>query len=106
MRLYISEPYGTVIPFDIEGVSSAASALMLANRYGVATRVGSFCTYELIRRFKGIGPAEDERLLTAARAGNTADLPGIVRASFSIYNRPEDVTRFVEAVNESSRHAP
>lgn len=98
--VYIPEAYGSVIPFDIEGMPAEIVAERLAQEYGIGTRAGSFCTYELLRKFKGVTPEQDETIAAEIHGGITTTRPSIVRASFSIYNQPEDAERFVEAVRE------
>lgn len=92
----------SVIPFDIKSFDSRLVAEILANEYGIGVRAGSFCTYELIRKLKGISDEEDKIIGDQVKSGKTKNIPGIVRASFSLLNNPEDVIRFVNAVNEIS----
>ena len=100
--MYVPQPYGTVIPFDIVGMPAKLVAEILDAEYSVGTRAGSFCTYELLRRFKGISPEEDKRIAAEVKQGVTTSIPSIVRASFSIYNTLQDATTFVRAVEEIS----
>ena len=98
--VYLREPHGTVIPFDIEGVPSRLTAEVLAQEFGIGTRAGSFCTYELIRKLKYITPYEEAKIKRDLEEGITASVPSVVRASFSIYNSPEDAARFVCSVRK------
>ena len=104
VRLYVAVPHGSVIPFDVDGFPAKLVSEILAQEYGIGTRAGSFCTYELIRKVKGISSEEDARIAKEVNSGITTNIPSVARASFSIYNRLEDVKRFVKAVNLISTH--
>ncbi|MBS3121683.1 aminotransferase class V-fold PLP-dependent enzyme [Candidatus Woesearchaeota archaeon] len=93
---------GSVIPFDIEGLPHKLVAEILAQEYGIGVRAGSFCTYELIRKLKGITKEQDQEITKEVLSGVTANIPGLVRASFSMINNLEDVNRFVSAISEIS----
>ncbi len=100
VKLYIPKLYGTVIPFDIVGMPARLVAEILSAEYSIGTRAGSFCTYELVRRMKGFSPIEDRDIAHEVRNGILSSIPGIVRASFSIYNRVEEVHAFISAIEE------
>lgn len=93
---------GSVIPFDIEGLPHKLVAEILAQEYGIGVRAGSFCTYEHIRKLKGITKEQDKQIIKEVLEGTTANIPGLVRASFSMINNLEDVNRFVSAVSDIS----
>ena len=69
-------------------------------------RAGSFCTYELIRRLKKVTREEDTVIANEVKKGVTTNIPSVVRASFSIYNKPQDIAKFVQAIAEISSHTP
>src|SRR3989338_11028162 len=94
------EKLGSVLPFDISGFDPYLVAEILAQEYGIGVRAGSFCTYELIRKMKNISDEQDRALAEEVQEGITRNIPGMVRASFSLINRCEDVSRFVSAVDE------
>ncbi len=102
VKIYISQPYGSVIPFDIHGIPAKLAAEILDAEYSIGTRAGSFCTYELVRRLKGISGEEDQHIATEVEQGITSSILGIIRASFSIYNTVEDVKKLLLAVEEIS----
>jgi len=94
------ERLGSVLPFTIQGVDYRDTAASLREQYGVGVRAGSFCTYELMRKLLGISEEENQCIEAEIDAGNLSPIPGLVRASFGLTNRPEDVERFVNAVAE------
>ncbi|MDP7324471.1 MAG: aminotransferase class V-fold PLP-dependent enzyme, partial [Candidatus Woesearchaeota archaeon] len=54
IKIYLPNGHGSIIPFDIEGLPDKLVAEILALEYGIGTRAGSFCTYELMRSLKNI----------------------------------------------------
>ncbi|MBI4453495.1 aminotransferase class V-fold PLP-dependent enzyme [Candidatus Woesearchaeota archaeon] len=108
IRLYLPKDsneeyiFSTVIPFDIEGLPHKLVAEVLAQEYGIGVRAGSFCSYELIRKLKGITKEQDQQITKEILKGVTANIPGLVRASFGMINNLEDVNKFVSSVSEIS----
>ncbi len=105
VEVYVSESeLGSVIPFDIEGIDSRLTAEILRDDYGIGVRAGSFCTYELMRKMKGISDEDDQIISGEIDKGITRNIPGVVRASFGLVNSQEDVTRLVSAVDEITQN--
>jgi len=103
VKLHIDRSHGTVIPFTIPGKPPELVAEMLTQEYGIGVRAGSFCTYELLRKLCETTDIADDMIAEHVDAGITGSIPRILRASFSIYNRPEDAIRFVDAVEEITK---
>ena len=70
---------GAILAFEVEG-AHAHDVAQLLDRYGVAVRAGTHCAEPLMRRF-----------------GVTSS----ARASFALYNSPEDADAFVEALSKA-----
>ncbi|GJL97285.1 MAG: cysteine desulfurase [Hyphobacterium sp.] len=70
---------GAILSFAIEG-AHAHDLAQLLDKYGVAVRAGHHCTQPLMRAF---------------------DVTSTVRASFAIYNTPDEVDVFIEALNKA-----
>ena len=70
------EPRGAVVSFNVEGIHPHDGAALLDQR-GIAVRAGHHCAQPLMKRL---------------------GIAGTLRASFSVYNTPEDVDRLAEAV--------
>ncbi len=105
VTIYVQKEHlGTVLPFDIEGFHSKLTAEILAQEYGIGTRAGSFCTYELIRKLKGISREQDQEIAQEVRQGITKNIPAVVRASFALSNNYEDLRRFIAAVHDISKN--
>ncbi len=77
-RIGCAENSTGVLSFIIEG-SHPADVGMLLDQQGVAVRTGHHCTQPLMERF---------------------NIPGTVRASFSMYNTKQDVDRLFEALHK------
>jgi cysteine desulfurase/selenocysteine lyase len=70
------EMKGAVVAFNVEGLHPHDGAALLDQR-GIAVRAGHHCAQPLMKRL---------------------GIVGTLRASFSVYNTPEDVERLAEAV--------
>jgi len=70
---------GAIFAFNMEGAHAHDVAQVL-DRYGIAVRAGTHCAEPLMRRF-----------------GVTAS----ARASFALYNTPEEADSFVEALHKT-----
>lgn len=88
----------SMILFDIDGFDYRLTAEILSKEFGIGTRAGSFCVYQLIRKLKNISEKDDKRIAEEVGKGKTIVMPGVVRASFAMYNNVEDVDRLVDAV--------
>lgn len=99
VQLYVKrEHLSSIITFNIEGLTAQQTADILNNEYGIGTRAGNFCVYQVVRTLLGI---EDEtKLITLVNSGRANKLPGVVRASFSLQNTMQDAKKFVKAIKE------
>jgi selenocysteine lyase/cysteine desulfurase len=87
-----------VIPFNLDGMSHFLVAAILGHEFGIGVRNGCFCAHPYILRLLQISPAEIARLETQMRAGDRRQNPGLVRASFGLYNTLAEVDTFVTAL--------
>jgi len=87
-----------VVPFQIEGMSHFLAASILGHEHGIGVRSGCFCAHPYIMALLGI--ADDDVAQTRRRmlAGDRRETPGLVRASFGMYNTLDEVDRFADAV--------
>lgn len=90
----------SLISFNIHGTPHKLVAEILNCEYGIGVRAGSYCVYEFSRRINKITHQEDQIITAEVKNGVTANIPGSVRASFSMYNNVEDASRLVSAVKE------
>jgi len=85
-----------IIPFNIRGVHHELTAKILAGEDGIAVRHGLFCAHPYTERLLKITPEEVDY------AANDSDkpFPGLVRASFGLYNNSLEVDRFIIALQK------
>ena len=101
VRLLVPEKHlSTVIPFVIEGKTAEDVARRLNDEFAIGVRAGNFCVYHVVRDLLKITPEQEAKIVEDVKMGNTATMPGVIRASFSICNDEDDARRLVEAVKQ------
>ncbi len=92
-----------VIPFAVDGVPHALVAAILAAEHGIGTRNGCFCAQPYLAHLLDATP--DDARITRERmlAGDHERVPGLVRASFGLYNDERDVDRLLRALAAITR---
>lgn len=89
-----------VIPLRIKNQSHFLTAAILGHEYGIGVRSGCFCAHPYILHLLGFSPQESQSVREMMMQGNKAEMPGLVRASFGLYNTKDEVDDFVAALNE------
>ncbi|MEF9950984.1 MAG: aminotransferase class V-fold PLP-dependent enzyme [Clostridium sp.] len=84
-----------VIPFNIEGIGHSTVAGKLADYRAIFVRHGGFCAHPYVRRLIGFSNEEAYNYLLNGEA-----MPGMVRASFGLYNTLEEVDIFIEVLEK------
>ena len=92
----ISDRVG-VVTFNTDAVNTAILARKMAAVGGVATRRGAFCAHPYVWRLLGI-PDED---VAGFADCDSIMTPGMIRASFGIYNTEEEVDEFLRVLEEA-----
>jgi selenocysteine lyase/cysteine desulfurase len=85
-----------VVPFEVEGMSHVLVAAILSAEAGVAVRNGTFCAQPYVRRLLGLSETQIEQTHQQVMEGSLANLPGLVRVSFGLYNTREEIDWFIE----------
>ncbi len=85
------QPSIGVIPFTVEGVHHSLVSAILSYEAGIAVRNGFFCAHPYCERLLGYSAKEIENI-----AEKKALFPGLVRASFGIYNTPSEIDKFTD----------
>ena len=67
---------------------------MLQDKRGIATRTGCFCAQPYVMRLLGI----DNEARYAYLMNPKLEKPGMVRASFGLYNTEEEVDEFLNVI--------
>jgi selenocysteine lyase/cysteine desulfurase len=87
-----------VIPFAVDGMSDVQAAAVLGYEFGIGARNGRFCAYPYTMRLLGLSATEEKAANDRIRAGDSRDVPGLVRVSFGLYNTREDVDHLLDAL--------
>lgn len=89
-----------VVPFNIEGLHHSQVAQHLADYGGIAVRNGCFCAQPYVTRLLGV--SDKERYALMVKPGSLQ--PGMVRASFGLYNTAEEVNAFLDHIAWLATH--
>ncbi len=87
-----------VLPLMLEHVPHFLAAAVLGYEFGIGVRSGCFCAHPYILHLLGL--TGDEALMVRQRmlAHDKSEMPGLLRASFGLYNTTDEVDRLVEAL--------
>jgi selenocysteine lyase/cysteine desulfurase len=88
-----------VIPLQLTGLSHFLAAAVLGYEFGIGVRSGCFCAHPYILHLLGLTPDEARRVRERMLSGDKSDMPGLIRASFGLYNTLEDIDALVEALS-------
>ena len=91
-----------VVPFNLKGTSHFLTAAILGHEFGIGVRNGCFCAHPYLLHLLG-ETAETERLRAELLAHDRRGMPGLVRASFGLYNTTDEVDMFLEALEKIAR---
>jgi len=91
------------IPFNLRGVSHFLVAAILGYEFGIGVRNGCFCAHPYIMHLLGLSPEEAHTVRTNVATGHKSRMPGLIRASFGLYNTFEDVDALVDALGHIAR---
>lgn len=92
-----------VIPFNLAGMPHFQVAAILSYEYGIGVRNARFCAHPYISRLLQMTPEKTDRLESRLAAHDRRRNPGLVRASFGLYNTLAEVDTFVDALAHISR---
>jgi selenocysteine lyase/cysteine desulfurase len=92
-----------VIPFEIEGISHFLVAAVLGYEFGIGVRNGCFCAHPYVLRLLGLSESQAAEVRSSILAGDRRQMPGLVRASFGLYNTPEEIDLLAEALTRIAR---
>ncbi|MEF9934477.1 MAG: aminotransferase class V-fold PLP-dependent enzyme [Clostridium sp.] len=84
-----------VIPFNIDGIGHDLVAQKLADYRGVFVRHGGFCAHPYVRRLLSVDNDAAYHYFLKGEA-----MPGMVRASFGLYNTIDEIDEFIEVLNK------
>jgi selenocysteine lyase/cysteine desulfurase len=92
-----------VIPLMLESAPHFLASAILGYEFGIGVRSGCFCAHPYILHLLGLSHAESRQVRSDMLAGDKSHMPGLIRASFGLYNTLEEVDYLVEALNRIAR---
>jgi cysteine desulfurase/selenocysteine lyase len=92
-----------VIPFNVKGLSHFLVAAILGNEWGIGVRSGCFCAHPYLLHLLGVAKAAADRVRADMLANDRREMPGMVRASFGMYNTTAEVDVLIEALDRIGR---
>jgi selenocysteine lyase/cysteine desulfurase len=92
-----------VIPLLVKGISHFKVAAILGYEYGIGVRSGCFCAHPYILHLLGLTAEQANKVRAQMLAGDKSEMPGLIRASFGLYNHTEDVDALVDALGHIVR---
>ena len=87
-----------MIPLRLKGISHFKVAAILGYEFGIGVRSGCFCAHPYILHLLGLNEEQAHDVRRQMLAGDRSDMPGLIRASFGLYNSFEDIDALVEAL--------
>jgi selenocysteine lyase/cysteine desulfurase len=91
-----------VIPFQLSNIDHFKVAAILGHEFGIGVRNGCFCAHPLILHLLDVSEEESARVREEMINHKRDHMPGLIRASFGLYNTLEDVDVLVEALKAIS----
>lgn len=87
-----------VIPLQLSTMPHFLASAILGYEFGIGVRSGCFCAHPYILHLLGITPQESSAVRASMLAGDKSNMPGLIRASFGLYNTLAEVDYFVDAL--------
>jgi selenocysteine lyase/cysteine desulfurase len=91
-----------VIPIQLEKVNHFLAAAILGYEYGIGVRSGCFCAHPYILHLLGLSREQANAVRQRMLDGDKSEMPGLIRASFGIYNSLDEVDYLLEAIRHIS----
>jgi len=92
-----------VVPLSLKGISHFKVAAILGYEFGIGVRSGCFCAHPYILHLLGLSNHQAHQVQSRMLAGDKSDMPGLIRASFGLYNTVDEVDCLVEALESILR---
>jgi len=92
-----------VIPMLVKGISHFKVAAILGYEFGIGVRSGCFCAHPYILHLLGLSAEEASEVRAHMLAGDKSEMPGLIRASFGLYNNTDDVDALVDSLRHIVR---
>jgi selenocysteine lyase/cysteine desulfurase len=92
-----------VIPFTLDSKSHFLVASILGHEFGIGVRSGCFCAHPYVIHLLGLNPEESNEAQKQILAGNKGDMPGLIRASFGLYNTTDEIDHLCQSLEHILR---
>ena len=80
-----------VVPLSLKGISHFKVAAILGYEFGIGVRSGCFCAHPYILHLLGLSNQQAHQVQARMLSGDKSDMPGLIRASFGLYNSVDEV---------------
>jgi selenocysteine lyase/cysteine desulfurase len=87
-----------VIPFNLPEIDHFKAAAILGHEFGIGVRNGCFCAHPLILHLLNIKEDDAFKVRDDIIQGDKSEMPGLIRASFGLYNTIEEIDMFIDAL--------
>ncbi len=87
-----------VISLAMEGIPHFLLAAILSYEFGIGVRNGCFCAHPYLLHLLGVPHERAELIRENILHHDRREVPGLVRVSFGLYNRFEEIDYLVEAL--------
>lgn len=91
-----------VIPIQLKQVPHFLAAAVLGYEFGIGVRSGCFCAHPYILHILGLTNEEAAEVRRRMIEGDKSEMPGLIRASFGLYNTHQEVDTLVDALQRIS----
>lgn len=92
-----------VIPMRVRNHPHFLTASILGFEFGIGVRSGCFCAHPYILHLLQLSSEQAGAVRQRMLSGDKSDMPGLVRASFGLYNTREEIDILIEALNRLAR---
>jgi cysteine desulfurase/selenocysteine lyase len=91
-----------VIPIQVKQVNHFLAAAVLGYEFGIGVRSGCFCAHPYILHLLGLSRDEAAEVRQRMQGGDKSEMPGLIRASFGLYNTRQEVDVLIDALQRIS----
>lgn len=87
-----------VLPMQAGSVPHFLAAAVLGYEFGIGVRSGCFCAHPYILHLLGLSPEQASMVRQHMLVHDKSDMPGLIRASFGLYNTTDEIDYLAEAL--------
>jgi cysteine desulfurase / selenocysteine lyase len=93
-----------VIAINVKDMYHAKAAAILSYEHGIGVRNGCFCAHPYLLKLLKVTKAESERYHNQINRSYRAEIPGMVRLSFGLYNNTDEIDVCLRALESIYSH--